>query len=266
MGHALGAVLLGTAVATAGTAAFWTPYAPAAINLRARLQAPSAAHWFGTDEFGRDVLSRAMAGSLLSASVAAGAVLIALGLGATIGLLTGYLRGRTDRVIMAANDALLAFPGILLALAVLAILGPSLVSTVVALGISYTPAMARVVRGTVLSVRLREFVEASLVCGNGGIYTMLRHVLPNAVAPIIVLATGMLGWALLAESSLSFLGLGVPPPAPSWGNMLAASRPYMGTAAWLELVPGVCIALTLLAVNLVGDALRDALDPRGRAM
>jgi peptide/nickel transport system permease protein len=241
----VGAALVGMVLGVALVALWWTPYDPLALNLRAKLQAPSVAHWLGTDEFGRDVASRLMAGASSSAIVAVATVALATALGVVVGVLSGFLRGWTDRVLMALNDTLLAFPGILLAL-----------------GLAYAPSMARVVRGVVLSLRETEYVEASRMIGNSATVTMLRHVLPNCVAPVAVLATSMFGWVLLSESALSFLGLGIPPPAPTWGNMLAGSRPHMQTAVWLGLAPGLCIALTLLGINLLGDALRDRLDPR----
>jgi peptide/nickel transport system permease protein len=163
--------------------------------------------------------------------------------------------------VMACNDALLAFPGTLLALGLLAVFGATPYGIVAALAIAYTPSVTRIVRGTVLSLREKEFVAASRVMGNSELFTMARHILPNCIAPLIVLATSMFGWALLAESALSFLGLGVPPPAPTWGNMLAASRPYIESAVWLGIVPGLCISVSLLGINLLGDALRDRLDP-----
>src|SRR5258705_5466863 len=258
IGGALTALALGTAL----TAAFWTPFHPLRVNLRARLQPPSSLYWLGTDEFGRDVLSRVMAGAGTSVVVALSTVALAISIGVVVGGVAGYLRGWTDRIIMAVNDALLAFPGILLALAMMIVLGANKSGLVLALGLAYIPSVARVVRGTVLSIREKEYIEASRVIGNSELYSMVRHVLPNAVAPVAVLATSMFGWVLLAESALSFLGLGVPPPAPTWGNMLAASRPYMETAAWLSIAPGLCIALTLLGINLLGDSLRDRLDPR----
>jgi peptide/nickel transport system permease protein len=251
-------VLLGTAV----TAMFWTPFDPLRVNLRARLQPPSAVYWLGTDEFGRDVLSRTMAGAGTSVTVALLTVAFAVVIGAAVGVITGYVRGWTDRAIMAVNDALLAFPGILLALAVMIVVGANKFGIVLALGLAYIPSVVRVVRGTVLSIREKEYIEASRVIGNSEFYSMTRHVLPNSLAPVAVLATSMFGWVLLAESALSFLGLGVPPPAPTWGNMLSASRPYMESAAWLSIAPGLCIALTLLGINLLGDSLRDRLDPR----
>jgi peptide/nickel transport system permease protein len=261
---AIGSILIGALAIIAIVATFWTPYDPVGINLRARLQPPSFAHGFGTDEFGRDVLSRAMAGANASVAVALSTVAIAIVVGAAIGLVAGYRRGALDRIVMAVNDAMLAFPGILLALAVLVVLGAGRFAIILALSVAYIPSTLRVVRSSAMSVREREYVEASRMIGNSHVYTMLRHVLPNCLAPLIVLATSMLGWVLLAESALSFLGLGVPPPAPTWGNMLASSRPYMQSAAWLEIAPGLCIALTLLGVNLLGDALRDRLDPRLR--
>ena len=229
-----------------------------------RFQAPSAAHWLGTDEFGRDVFSRLLIGARTSLWVSVLTVSVAVLAGTLIGMLAGYLRGWTDRVLMMLNDALLAFPGILMALGIMAIIGASEYGIVLALGIAYTPSVVRVVRGTVLSLRELEYIEASRVIGNSELYTMLRHIAPNCLAPLCVLATSMFGWALLSESALSFLGLGVPPPAATWGNMLASSRPYMASAPWLGVFPGLFICLTLLAINLFGDALRDRLDPRMR--
>jgi peptide/nickel transport system permease protein len=258
----VGGLLVGSVVAISLLALWWTPYDPMALNLRAKLQPPSGAHWLGTDEFGRDVASRLMAGASSSTIVAVATVALATILGVVVGVLSGFLRGWTDRALMALNDALLAFPGILLALALMVIVGANRWGIVLALGLAYAPTMARVVRGVVLSLRETEYVEASRMIGNSDVVTMLRHVLPNCVAPVAVLATSMFGWVLLSESALSFLGLGVPPPAPTWGNMLASSRPHMQTAVWLGLAPGLCIALTLLGINLLGDAVRDKLDPR----
>lgn len=257
-----GVALVGTVLAVALVAMWWTPYDPLALNLRAKLQAPSPAHWLGTDEFGRDVASRLMAGASSSTIVAVSTVALATVLGVLVGVLSGFLRGWTDRLLMALNDALLAFPGILLALALMVVVGANRWGIVLALGLAYAPSMARVVRGVVLSLRETEYVEASRMIGNSDAVTMLRHVLPNCVAPVAVLATSMFGWVLLSESALSFLGLGIPPPAPTWGNMLAGSRPHMQTAVWLGLAPGLCIALSLLGINLLGDALRDRLDRR----
>ena len=248
--------------AMALTALFWTPYSPTGTRIRSRLQPPSTTHWLGTDEFGRDVLSRIMDGAVVSFRVALATMLFAIVFGSLIGVVTGYLRGWTDRLIMMVNDAMLAFPGILLALAIMVILGPGQSSIVIALGLAYTPSVVRIVRGQVLSLREKEYIEASRMIGNSEVYTMFRHILPNCIAPIAVLGTSMFGWAVLSESALSFLGLGVPPPAATWGNMLASGRGYMESALWLSLAPGLCITLTLLGINLLGDALRDWLDPR----
>lgn len=258
----LGAVLLGSMLLLGLVALVWTPYDPLGLNLRAKLAPPSALHWLGTDEFGRDVLSRIMAGAATSVMVAAITVLLATGLGVLIGAVAGFLRGLIDRLLMALNDTLLAFPGILLALGLMVVVGANRWGIVLALGLAYAPSVARVVRGTVLSLREKEFVEASRSIGNSEWTTLVRHVLPNCVAPVAVLATSMFGWVLLSESALSFLGLGIPPPAPTWGNMLAGARPYMQQSVWLGLAPGLCIAFTLLGINLLGDALRDRLDPR----
>lgn len=262
----IGGTLLVFLIAIAVVGVFWTPYDPLRLALSARLQAPSLTHWhwLGTDEFGRDVLSRLMIGARTSLWISLLSVIVAVIAGTVLGLLAGYLRGWVDRLLMMVNDALLAFPGILMALGIMAIIGASQYGIVLALGIAYTPSVVRVVRGSVLSLRELEFIEASRVIGNSELYTLFRHVAPNCLAPLCVLATAMFGWALLSESALSFLGLGVPPPAATWGNMLAASRPYIASASWLGLFPGVFICMALLAINLFGDALRDRLDPRMR--
>lgn len=258
----LGGTLMAFVIGAALTAMVWTPFSTTRVNLRARFRAPDGTNWLGTDEFGRDVLSRLMVGAATSVTVALTTVLAALTLGILIGLVSGFFRGWTDRVLMSLNDALLAFPGILLALGLLAVIGPSKWGIVLALGIAYAPMVARVVRGSVLSIREKEFVEASRALGNSEVYTLFRHVLPHTVTPLTVLATSMFGWVVLAESALSFLGLGVPPPAPTWGNMLSSARPFMESAPHLSIAPGVMIALCLLGANLLGDALRDRLDPR----
>jgi peptide/nickel transport system permease protein len=260
----LGGILIGILLVAALLGAVWTPYDPLAINFTARLKAPGGQYWLGTDEFGRDVLSRLMAGASTSVWISVLTVGFAVVIGTSVGVLTGFLRGWTDRIVMAFNNALLAFPGLLLALALLAVVGANKYGIVLALGLAYTPSVTRIVRGAVLSLREREFIESSRVLGNSEYYTMLHHVLPNCIAPLTVLATSMFGWVILAESALSFLGLGVPPPAPTWGNMLASARPFMAQAAYLSVLPGLCIALTLLGINLLGDAIRDRLDPRMR--
>lgn len=262
MNAILGLSLVGVLLLTIGVGLLWMPYDPIAIDLARPLARPGLHHWFGTDEFGRDVLSRSMLGARISVLIALATVAVAITLGTILGLVAGYLRGWTDRLLMMITDTVLAFPGILLALALIAVLGSSDSSIVLALSTAYTPSVIRVVRAAVLSIREREFIEASRCAGDSPFETMARHILPNVVPPVVVLATSLFGWAMLSESALSFLGVGVPPPAPTWGNMLSESRPYMDIAAWLSIVPGLCIAGTLLGINLVGDALRDRLDPR----
>jgi len=262
----IGIALIGTLLIVAVLGMIWTPYDPLGISFGARLKPPTAAHWLGTDEFGRDVLSRLMKGAATSVRISCFTVAVALAIGTALGIFTGFVRGWTDRVIMAFTNALLAFPGILLALALLTVVGANEYGIILALGIAYTPSVARVVRGTVLSLREKEYIEAARVMGNSELFIMARHILPNCIGPLIVLGTSMFGWVLLAESALSFLGLGVPPPAPTWGNMLASGRPFMVQAVWLGLFPGICISLTLLGINLLGDVLRDRFDPRMRGL
>jgi peptide/nickel transport system permease protein len=212
------------------------------------------------------VLSRLMSGAATSVWISVTTVIFAIVVGTAIGVVTGFKRGWLDRIVMAFNDALLAFPGILLALGLLAIFGANQYGIILALGVAYTPSVARIIRGNVLSLREKEYIDASRVLGNSELFTMVRHILPNCIAPITVLATSMFGWVLLAESALSFLGLGVPPPAPTWGNMLASARPFLSQAVWLGVFPGICISVTLLGINLLGDAIRDKLDPRMRGI
>jgi peptide/nickel transport system permease protein len=241
---------------------FIVPHDPMRLNLMARMSGFGPDHWLGTDEFGRDILSRLITGARTSGWIALSTVAFALFTGTVFGTLAGFLRGWIDRVIMMVNDAFLAFPGLLLALGYMAVFGASRNGIIIALGLAYMPVVVRVVRATVMSIREREYVEASRVTGNSELVTMIRHVLPNCVAPVTVLATTMFGWIILSESALSFLGLGVPPPAPSWGNMLSTARPYISQAPHLIILPGLCISITLLGVNLLGDAVRDWLDPK----
>ncbi len=259
----VGLTLVGLLLLTVLVSFVWMPYDPVSINLDHTLAAPGWTHWFGTDEFGRDVLSRAMLGARISTTIALCVVVIAVTVGMALGALAGFHRGWTDRLLMVVADAVLAFPGMLLALALIAVLGGNLGSIILALSVAYLPSVIRVTRSAVLSIREREYIEASRVAGDSSMYTLVRHVLPNALPPVIVLATSLFGWVILSESALSFLGVGVPPPAPTWGNMLASARPYMETAQWLAIIPGLCIALALLGINLTGDGLRDWLDPRG---
>lgn len=260
---AIGGTIVALLVLLAVGGPLISPYDPLKLDLLARLKTPgTAGHLLGTDEFGRDILSRLMYGARTSAWIAFATVAFAIAFGLVFGVLAGFYRGASDRVIMMFNDALLAFPGLLLALGIMAVTGASREAIVVALGLAYMPAVVRVVRASVMSIREREYIEASQVMGNSELVTMIRHVLPNCVAPVTVLATTMFGWVILSESALSFLGLGVPPPAPSWGNMLASARPFITQAPYLIVLPGLCIALTLLGINMLGDAVRDWLDPK----
>lgn len=262
MNALLGGFLTGMMLAVVLVGLFWTPMDPLQISFSARLAPPSADHLLGADEFGRDIASRLMRGAATTFSIAAAAVTFAVVFGTLIGLVSGFAGGLVDRVIMSVNDALMAFPGILLAMGLITVFGGGRYGIIAALGLAYTPTMARVVRGNVMTVRSLDFVDASWLMGNGVSYTVARHVLPNCIAPIIVLATSMFGWAILAESALSFLGLGVAPPEPTWGNMLSDARPYFSQYPRLALLPGLCISIALLGINLLGDALRDRLDPR----
>ena len=257
-----GTILLSVMVVAAIAGHVHTPFDPVENDLLTRLKPPSGTHWLGTDEWGRDVFSRLLYGAGVSMTISFFTVIAAVASGTLIGVATGFFGGWFERISMAILDALLAFPSLIMALGMMTVFGPSRFGVIAALALAYMPSVARVVRSSVLSVREKEYVEASRVMGNSEIFTMLRHVLPNCIAPIIVLATALFGWALLAESALSFLGLGVPPPASSWGGMLSDSRNFVGQAPWLALVPGLSISATLLGINLFGDALRDQLDPR----
>ena len=261
----VGAVLLGTVLVAALVGAVWTPFDPIDVDYLTRLAAPSGGHWLGTDEWGRDVFSRLLGGAVVSVSIAGATALATTLSGTLLGAAAGFLGGWLERATLALMDALLAFPSLILALAMVAVLGASNTGVIVALSVAYLPSVVRVVRASVVGLKRRQFVEASTVLGNSRLYTLFRHILPNTIGPVIVLATSLFGWALLAESALSFLGLGVPPPAPSWGGMLADSRSYFEDAPWLALAPGLAIASALLGINLIGDALRDAFDPRTRS-
>jgi peptide/nickel transport system permease protein len=229
---------------------------------REALQPPGARFVLGSDQFGRDVASRVLHGARVSLLVGVISVSIAVGLGAPIGLVSGYYGGRLDALIMRVMDVMLAFPGILLALAIVSVLSPGLGNVMIAVGLSAVPGYARLVRATVLSAREHLYVEAARALGgrDGGI--LVRDILPNVVAPLIVTATLGLGGAILSAAALSFLGLGSQPPQPEWGRMLSEGRDYLREAWWISTFPGLGILLTVLAMNLVGDGLRDVLDPR----
>ena len=262
-----GAAMFGLVVVVAfvlmAIAAPWiSPYDPLATNWGAIRKAPSAAHWLGTDELGRDVLSRVIFGARASLLAGVVSVLISLSLGVPIGLAAGYIGRWTDGLISRVTDAMLATPFLILAIALAAFLGPSLTNAMIAIGISATPIFIRLTRAQVLAVKVEDFVEAARAVGNPHWRIALRHVLPNVVPPLIVQATLAIAAAVIAEASLSFLGLGQQPPAPSWGSMLNTAKNYIEQAPWMAIWPGLSIFVLVLSFNLLGDGLRDALDPR----
>jgi peptide/nickel transport system permease protein len=238
------------------------PIDPSSQNLLERLQAPSMHHWMGTDDLGRDVFSRLLLGTRISLSVGFVAVGISLGVGITLGLCAGFFRGWVDTLIMRAVDVMLSIPTLFLILAVLAFLGPSIYNVMIIIGLTSWPGLARLVRGECLSVREREYIQAAWLSGVSTGRLLFVHILPNVIAPILVSATLGIGGAVLTESALSFLGLGVQPPTPSWGNILSIGRDYLHIAWWLSLFPTLAILITVLAFNLLGEGLRDVLDPR----
>ncbi len=260
----LGAIIILLMLAIALAAPLLAPYSPFQPAYPERLHKPSASHLMGTDETGRDVFSRVLYGSRISLRVGIIAVTIALAIGVTTGLIAGYYRGIVDTLIMRVVDVLLAFPGFLLALAIIAMLGPSLRNAMFAVGIGSSTGFARLVRGSVLSIRETDYVMAARVVGAPSRLIMRRHILPNALSPVIVLATLELPAAILVAASLSFLGLGAQPPSPEWGAMLVDGHNYIQTAWWLITFPGIAIFITVLGFNLFGNALQDALNPRLR--
>ncbi len=240
------------------------PQNPIRIDIVSALRAPDPAHWMGTDQYGRDVYSRVVHGTSISLLVGFISVGIAATTGTAVGLVAGYYGGRTDGILMRLIDVMLAFPGILLALAIVSVLGPSLRNLMIAVGISNIPYYARLVRGSVLVAKEQLYVEAARVIGVPIRTILVRHILPNVVAPIIVAGTLGMGGAILAAAALSFIGLGSQPPAPEWGRMLSEGRDYLRDAWWISTFPGLAIMLTVLGVNMLGDGLRDVLDPRLR--
>lgn len=262
----IGLTLLGFVTLLALIGAVAAPYDPLVLSFEDRLVPPSTDHWLGTDQFGRDSFSRVAAAAGTSLIVSALTVVFAVGAGTLLGAITGYTGGWFDRVTMTIVDAFMAFPGILLALGIMAVIGPQRYGVVLALGLAYLPNVVRIVRGVVLSVREKEYIEASRAAGNSGLYTIVSHVVPACISPVTVIGTAIFGGALLTESALSFLGLGVPPPAPTWGGLLSDATLYMNVAPWLSVFPGLAISITLLGVNLFGDALRDRFDPRMRQL
>ena len=232
------------------------------MNMAERLQTLSAKHWFGTDGYGRDVFARIIHGSRLSLSLSIISMLIAVAVGSMIGAISGYFGGRVDDVLMRLMDMLLAIPPMLMSISIVAALGRSMANLMLALALAYMPVFARVIRSSILSVKDQEFVEAARACGTSDARIILRHIIPNAVGPIIVQATLAMGSSILTISSLSFMGMGIQPPQPEWGTMLYEGRDLIRTSPYLVIFPGAAIAVSVLSLNLLGDGLRDALDPR----
>jgi peptide/nickel transport system permease protein len=260
-----GGVVVALVVAVALLSFVWTPWDVAALDIAAKLQPPSSAHWMGTDHFGRDVLSMLMVGARVSIAVALVAVGIGILLGVPLGLAAAARRGSLlDEVISRGNDLVFAFPSLLIAIMITAVLGPSAVNAIIAIGIFNVPVFARLTRGAALSLWTRDFVLAARVAGKGGVLISFEHILPNVTSLLVVQGTIQFSLAVLAEAGLSYVGLGAQPPTPSWGRMLADSQTMIAFAPWLALFPGLAIVSTVLGLNLMGDGLRDLLDPRLR--
>jgi peptide/nickel transport system permease protein len=262
---AAGALIISVMLFVALFAPRLAPYDPYAADYGAQFQRPSAAHWFGTDEFGRDVLSRIMYGARIALFVGFVASFVGCTLGALLGVMSAYAGGKVDLCLERLMDILLAFPLLILALAIASILGPAVQNVVVAISIPIIPRAARVVRSTALSIKENQYVEAAGSLGASGRRVVLQHIVPNVMAPYIIMVTAQLGSAILTEAALSYLGLGTAEPTPSWGLMLSGSASsYAEKAPWIALFPGIAISLAVFGFNLFGDSLRDALDPRLR--
>ncbi|WP_460449498.1 ABC transporter permease [Alsobacter sp. SYSU BS001988] len=258
----VGAAIAGAVAAVAAVSLVWTPWDPAALDIPNKLKPPSAEHWFGTDQFGRDTLSMIMRGAVTSMAVSVVAVGIGAVIGTPLGLLAAQQRGAADQAIMRANDFIFAFPALLIAIMLRELFGPGAVNAMVAIGIFNIPVFARVAYGAALPIWTRDFILAARVAGKGAARITAEHVLPNIASLIIVQATIQLSLGVLAEAALSYVGLGVQPPAPSWGRMLNEAQTLMALAPRLALIPGLAIIVTVLGLNLLGDGLRDVLDPR----
>ncbi|TLP96798.1 ABC transporter permease [Nesterenkonia salmonea] len=256
-----------TCIVVVALAAPWiAPYGVNQTDVSRALQPPSAAHWMGTDDLGRDVMSRIIAATGTSMQIAVASVVFAFMVGVPIGILAGYVGGLVDAVLMRVVDVMFAFPVLLLALAIVAILTPGQLTTMIAIGVVFTPIFARVARASTLSVRVEPFVQVSRTMGTPGWWILLRHILPNITGPIVVQTSLSLAFAILSEAALSFLGLGIQPPYPSWGGMLFDAQGFMSQAWWMSVFPGAAIFIAVLAFNLLGDGLRDVLDPKQRTL
>jgi len=263
-GAMLGLAVIAIFVLIAVLAPLISPYDPAAQSWSAVRKAPTAAHWFGTDDVGRDILARIIFGARASLLAGVISVGIALGIGVPLGLIAGYLGGWTDLLLSRITDAMLAVPFLILAIALAAFLGPSLGNAMIAIGVTTTPIFVRLTRGQVMTVKVEDYVEAARAIGNPRWRIALFHILPNILPALLVQATLSIAAAIIAEAALSFLGLGQQPPAPSWGSMLNSAQRFLSNAPWMAVWPGLAIFLTVLSFNLLGDGLRDALDPKER--
>jgi peptide/nickel transport system permease protein len=258
VGIVLAVLLVGTAI----LGPMLLPLDPNAIDVRARFAGPSAAHWLGTDDLGRDTFTRLVHGSRMSLFIAALSAILGTVLGVTLGVVTGFLGGWVDVTGMRVVDLFFAIPTLLVAIGIVALFGPSATTTILALGIAYTPLYARLVRGVLVGVRSRTYVDASRVLGARGFRLLRTDILPSILPIALVQTTALLGFALVDEASLGFLGLGVQPPDASWGQMINAGRQFIFQAPWLTIIPGIAVILAVFAINLIGDGMRDALDPR----
>ena len=260
-----GATILVVVIALAIAAKWIAPYPYDEMQIMTRLKPPSPAHWFGTDDYGRDVLSRTLIGARLSLAMGLGATAFCLAIGVPIGLYAGYKRGRIDELVMRTMDVLLSFPPILLGLLVLAVTTPALWKTVLAVGAVYVPAIVRITRGVTMELAQEEFVLAAKARGDGSAYILLREILPNAWPPIAVEGSLRITFAILLGAALSFLGMGAQPPSSDWGLMISEARAFVDRAPWIALAPGIAMCITVVGVNLLGDGLRQILDPRMRS-
>jgi peptide/nickel transport system permease protein len=260
----IGAIVIVLMILVGTFAPYLAQHEPSKMNPRHRREAPSKEFWLGTDRLGRDMLSRLIWGTRVSLVIGVLAVSVSLVIGLTIGMISGYYGGMLDEILMRIMDIIFAFPSLLLAIALIAVTGPSMRNIIFVVGLIRIPRFARILRGTVLSIKEKEFVEAARALSKSDIGIMLQHILPNCIAPLTVEASLSIATAIITESALSFLGIGVRPPTPSWGQMIADGRSELFTAPWIVIFPGLAIMLTVLGYNLLGDGLRDALDPRLR--
>ncbi len=258
---ATGAVVLSILIIMAFSADLWAPYDPTKADFGSTLQSPSAQHWFGTDRLGRDVFTRVVYGTRISIFIGVGAVIFTTTMGVAVGIISGYFGGKVDTILMRVVDSMMAFPSLILAMVIAFALGPSLINIAIALAVTRGPHFSRLVRSQILALRERDFVLAARAIGTPDLQIMTRHLLPHVLTLVAVYASLMAGGMIFAESSLAFLGLGVPPPTPTWGSMLRAGVPDLELAPWVALCPGIAVTLAVLSFNFMGDGMRDLMDP-----